>query len=61
MNNNINKFWEAMENNSMTAEDVANLFTNYHGNQLLSDEFMEFVADEGYTIEGLEEDEEEED
>ena len=58
MSNNINKFWEAMESNAMSAEDVANLFTNYHGNQLLTDDFIQFVADEGYVLEGLEEEDE---
>jgi len=47
---NTTKFWEAMEANNMTAEDVAQLFTNYHGTQLLTDDFIEFVEQEGYDI-----------
>ena len=50
MNNNINKFYEMMEENNLTAEDVSNLFLNYNGNQLLTDGFMEFVEEEGYSI-----------
>jgi hypothetical protein len=47
---NVNKFWEAMEVNQMTAEQVANLFLNYHGTQLLTDDFIQFVEDEGFII-----------
>lgn len=51
---NVNKFWEAMEVNQMTAEEVANLFLNYllnyHGTQLLTDDFIQFVEDEGFII-----------
>ena len=50
MTNNVNKFYEMMEENNLTAEDVANLFLNYNGNQLLTNEFMEFVEEEGYLI-----------
>lgn len=57
---NTTKFWEAMENNNMTAEDVANLFVNWHGTQLITNDFLENVANEGYVIEGYEEEEEEE-
>lgn len=32
----------------LSGEDVARLFTNYYGNQLLSEDFEEFLADEGY-------------
>ena len=47
---NTTKFWEAMENNNMTAEDVANLFVNWHGTQLITNDFIEFVKQEGYDI-----------
>ena len=59
MNNNINKFYEAIENNELNGEQVANLFINYNGTQLLTDEFIQFVSDEGYFIEGYEEEIEE--
>ena len=32
----------------MSGEDVARVFTNYYGNQLLSDDFHKFLVDEGY-------------
>ena len=32
----------------MSGEDVARVFTNYYGNQLLSDDFYQFLVDEGY-------------
>lgn len=31
----------------MSGEDVARLFTNYYGNQLLTREFAEFMIDDG--------------
>lgn len=37
--------WERLE--ELTGEEVAQLFTNYYGNQLLSDDFMEFMEEEG--------------
>ena len=40
-----NKIWEALE--GLTGEDVARLFTNYYGNKLLNDEFLEFLIEEG--------------
>lgn len=51
----VNIFYEKMETFEMSAEDVANLFLNYHGTQLLTDEFMQFVIDEGYALDGDEE------
>ena len=56
-NEYVNELWAKMEDFNMTAEDVANLFLNYHGTQLLSDEFMQFIRDEGYTYEEEEEEE----
>ena len=32
----------------MSGEDVARVFTNYYGNQLLSEDFHQFLVDEGY-------------
>ena len=32
----------------MSGEDVARVFTNYYGNQLLSADFHQFLVDEGY-------------
>ncbi len=34
----------------LSGEEVAQLFTDYYGTQLLSDDFAEFIEDEGYTI-----------
>jgi hypothetical protein len=48
----------------MSGEDVARAFTNFHGNQLLTDEFAEHLVDEGYATEyelGINEEDEEED
>lgn len=50
MSNNTNKFYDAIDKNSMTASEVADLFLNYHGTQLITSEFIEFVEDEGYLI-----------
>lgn len=30
----------------LSAEDMLNLFTNYHGLQIMTDDFMQFVNDE---------------
>lgn len=40
------KIWEILEN--LSGEDVARLFTNFYGNQLLTEEFGEFIEEEGY-------------
>lgn len=32
---------------NLDGETVARLFTNYYGNQLLTDDFREFMEDEG--------------
>lgn len=37
----------------MSGEDVARVFTDYHGNQLLDDGFYEFMVDEGYIDDEL--------
>lgn len=38
--------WDALC--EMSGENVARVFTNYYGNQLLSEEFHQFLVDEGY-------------
>ena len=48
------KIWDALC--ELSGEEVARLFTNYYGNQLLSEDFKEFLQDEGY----MESDEDEE-
>lgn len=32
----------------LDGETVARLFTNYYGNQLLTEDFSEFIEEEGY-------------
>ena len=32
----------------LDGETVAELFTNYYGNQLLTEDFSEFIEEEGY-------------
>lgn len=39
----------------MSGEDVARAFTNYYGNQLLSEDFRQFMIDEGYMEDDTEE------
>lgn len=40
------KIWDALCN--LDGETVARLFTNYYGNQLLTEGFSEFIEEEGY-------------
>lgn len=40
------KIWDALCN--LDGETVARLFTNYYGNQLLTEDFSEFIKEEGY-------------
>ena len=40
------KIWYALCN--LDGETVARLFTNYYGNQLLTEDFSEFIEEEGY-------------
>jgi len=35
----------------LSGEEVLQALTNYHGLQLLSRDFLEFLIDEGYTYE----------
>lgn len=41
------KIWDALCN--LDGEEVARIFTNFHGNQLLTRELAEFMIDEGYA------------
>jgi len=41
-----NEFYEQLE--QLTGEQVLQAFTNWHGTQLLTDEFLEFCIEEGY-------------
>lgn len=38
--------WDALV--GMSGEDVARAFTNFFGNQLLNEDFHQFLVDEGY-------------
>ena len=40
------KMWDTLV--EMSGEDVARAFTNFFGNQLLSEDFHKFLIDEGY-------------
>lgn len=40
--------WEALTS-QMSAEEVAQAFTDYHGNQLLDEGFYRHLVEEGYT------------
>lgn len=40
------KMWDVLC--EMSGEDVARVFTNYFGNQLLSDDFYQYLIDEGW-------------
>lgn len=50
------KMWDTLC--EMSGEDVARAFTNYYGNQLLSEDFHKFMISEGYMEDDEEEDEE---
>lgn len=61
MNELQGRIWDVLCN--MSGEDVARAFTNFHGNQLLTREFAEYMIDEGYCDEwqlGMEDYEDEE-
>lgn len=40
------KMWDTLV--EMSGEDVARAFTNFFGNQLLNEDFCQFLVDEGY-------------
>ena len=61
MNELQGRMWDILC--GMSGEDVARAFTNWHGCQLLTEGFAEFLVDEGYCDAddlGLEEDDEDE-
>lgn len=37
----------------MSGEDVARAFTDYHGNQLMDEDFYHYLVDEGYMDDEL--------
>lgn len=41
-----NKFYEELE--QLTSEQILQAFTDWHGLQLLTDEFLGFCIEEGY-------------
>lgn len=43
---NYETLLEAIRTNSISAEELLNAFTNWHGLQLIDDDFMEFLEDE---------------
>lgn len=50
MNNtieNYNVIEQAIEENNISALEVLNAFVNWHGMQLLDDDFVEFLREEG--------------
>lgn len=55
MNDMQMEMWDALC--ELTGEEVARLFTDYHGTCLLSEEFRTFLGEEG-VMPGVEEDEE---
>jgi len=42
------QFYEQLE--QLTGEQLLQAFTNWHGMQLLTDEFLEFCIEEGYIF-----------
>ena len=59
MDNKQSEMWDLLC--TLSGEDVARLFTDCYGLQLLGDEFYEHLVDEGYIYPEEEEEEEEED
>ena len=43
-----NEFYEELE--QLTGEQVLQAFTDWHGMQLLTDEFLDFCIEEGYLL-----------
>lgn len=41
---------DAIKANNISAEELLDAFTNWHGLQLIDDDFMEFLEDEGNHI-----------
>ena len=45
-NKNYSILLEAIKTSDISAEDLLDAFTNWHGLQLLDDDFMKFLEDE---------------
>ena len=58
MNDTQMEMWDALC--ELSGEEVARLFTDYHGNQLLDDGFRTFLGEEGVMPEVEEDDEDDE-
>lgn len=48
---NYNIIEQAIEENDISAVEVLDAFVNWHGMQLLDDEFVEFLSEEGIVTE----------
>lgn len=48
MNETQKKIWNLLT--TLSGEEVAQLFTNYSGLQVLDDDFYEFIENEGYSL-----------
>ena len=59
MNDMQMEMWDALC--ELPGEEVARLFTDYHGNQLLDDGFRAFLGEEGVMPEVEDDDEDDED
>lgn len=44
---NYETLLEAIKTNNISAEELLDAFTNWNGLQLIDDDFMEFLEDEG--------------
>lgn len=44
---NYETLLEAIKTNNISAEELLDAFTNWYGLQLIDDDFMEFLEDEG--------------
>lgn len=44
------KLYEIIKDNNMSEEDVANLFVDYFGGQILNEDFFDFIENEGYYV-----------
>jgi len=47
----VNFLYETIDEFDLSGEDVANLFLNWNGTQIITEEFIQFIKDEGYTTE----------
>ena len=47
---NVTKILDIAEYNDISSVELIDLFLNYHGNQLVTNEFLEFIEEEGYYI-----------